>query len=376
MWAASAIADWWDEQQRTAKEELDRFVENNPHLFGVVVATAVAPAMDIGSGTIDTLRFGQGPAEGRANGSDNEDLRLIGLIGPLGRVAKIVHTSANAKLARLIVDPGNGTCYWVSGTQALRQSSVKAFAAVDDLAAALGKKIADFDGIALSSLVVSLRQIGARMGAIRSVTSLDDIGHMTPKGGAVTLFSVFGKRVERGVLRQVSRALYAYRDNDNQLRLLDPGGQPENLPQVFDSLEEVATKHALQVQWTIREAAVAENMFARFVDACRTPVFALAVYAVAGMNRLENETVAQAFEVHKVIMQQGKDALEQRDPPYHSVMYGDHLSRIAQKHYGDLRKWPVIYEANRDLIGIDPGAIQVGQRLMIPVLPRVNGIRG
>lgn len=374
MWAASAIADWWDEQQRTAKEELDRFVENNPHLFGVVVATAVAPAMDIGSGTIDTLRFGQGHAEGRVDGADKEDLRLIGLIGPLGRVAKIVHTAANAKLARLIVDSGDGTGCWVSGTQALRQSGVKAFAAVEDLAAALGKKIAAFDGIALSSLVVSLRQIGARMGAIRSVTSLEDIGHMTPNGGAVTLFSVFGKRMERGVLRQVSRALYAYRDNDDRLRILDPGHEAS--PQVFDSLEAIAIKHALQVPWTIREAAVTENMFARFIDSSGTPVFALAVYAVAGMNRLENETVAQAFEVHKVIMQQGKDALEQRDPPYHSVLYGDQLSRIAQKHYGDLRKWPVIYEANRDLIGIDPGAIQVGQRLVIPVLPRVNGIRG
>jgi hypothetical protein len=376
MWAASAIADWWDEQQRTAKEELDRFVENNPDLFGVVVATALAPAMDIGSGTIDTLRFGQGQSDGSSNGADNEDLRLIGLIGPLGRVAKIVHTRANAKLSRLIVDSGDGTCSWVSGTQALRQTGVKAFAAVDDLARALGKKIAGFDGIALSSLGVSLRQVGARMGAIRSVTSLVEIDHMTPNDGAVTLFSVFGKRVERGVLRQVSRALYAYRDNDGRLRILDPGSNAEESAEVFDSLEEVAEKYALQVSWTIREAAVTENMFARFIDFSRTPVFALAVYAVAGMNRLENETVAQAFEVHKVIMQQGKDALEQRDPPYHSVLYGDHLSRIAQKHYGDLRKWPVIYEANRDLIGIDPGAIQVGQRLMIPVLPRVNGIRG
>ena len=250
MWAASAIADWWDEQQRTAKEELDRFVENNPDLFGVVVATAVAPAMDIGSGTIDTLRFGQGQSDG--NGVDNEDLRLIGLIGPLGRVAKIVHTAANAKLARLIVDSGDGTCSWVSGTQALRQSGVKAFAAVDDLARALGKKIAEFDGIALSSLGVSLRQVGARMGAIRSVTSLVEIGHMTPNDGAVTLFSVFGKRVERGVLRQVSRALYAYRDNEGQLRILDPGGPAEELPEIFDSLEEVAARVAVVPMATTR----------------------------------------------------------------------------------------------------------------------------
>ena len=376
MWAASGIADWWDEQHRTAKEELDRFVENNPNLFGVVVATALAPAMDIGAGTFDTLRFGQRLAENGVEGTGKDDLRLMGLIGPLGRVAKIVHTGANAKLARLIVDPGDGMCGWVSGIQALRQTGAKAFAAVDDLAKALGKKIVDFDGIGLSGLVVSLKQVGARIGAIRSVNSLEDIGGMTPDGGAVTIFSVFGKRVERGLLRQIGRALYAYRDSGGRLRILDSGAQAGEMPQVFDSLEEIATKHALQVPWAIREAAATENMFAKFMDAISTPVFALAVYALAGMNRLENETVAQAFEVHKVVMNQGKEALVQRNPPYHAVLYGDQLSRIAQKHYGDLRKWPVIYEANRDLIGIDPGAIQVGQRLVIPVLPRVSGIRG
>jgi hypothetical protein len=39
------------------------------------------------------------------------------------------------------------------------------------------------------------------------------------------------------------------------------------------------------------------------------PVFALDVYALAGVNSLEHETVAQAFEVHKVVMRQGKNAL-------------------------------------------------------------------
>ena len=60
MWAVSDIADWWDEQHRQAKKELDHFVDNNPNLFGVVVATAVATAMEVGAGTVDTLRFGQG----------------------------------------------------------------------------------------------------------------------------------------------------------------------------------------------------------------------------------------------------------------------------------------------------------------------------
>ena len=84
MWAVSDIADWWDEQHRQAKKELDQFVDNNPNLFGVVVATAVATAMEVGAGTVDTLRFGEGMAEGGLKGFGKDALRLIGLMGPLG----------------------------------------------------------------------------------------------------------------------------------------------------------------------------------------------------------------------------------------------------------------------------------------------------
>lgn len=148
MWAASDIADWWDEQHRQAKTELDLFVDNNPNLFGVIVATSVATAMEVGAGTADMLRFGQGLAEGGVRGVGKDALRLIGLAGPLGRGAKLVQAAANARLARLIVDPGGGICGWLSGAQALRQTGTKAFVAVDDLAQALGKNLAELGGIA------------------------------------------------------------------------------------------------------------------------------------------------------------------------------------------------------------------------------------
>ena len=50
------------------------------------------------------------------------------------------------------------------------------------------------------------------------------------------------------------------------------------------------------------------------------------------------------------------------------VRPGDTLSSIARKYYGDAwaTSWQRIYEANRDLIGDDPGRINVGMRLEIP----------
>lgn len=54
----------------------------------------------------------------------------------------------------------------------------------------------------------------------------------------------------------------------------------------------------------------------------------------------------------------------------HTVAAGDSLSAIAQKYYGSAvkEKWMVIYEANKELIGDNPGMIKPGQELKIPEL--------
>lgn len=54
----------------------------------------------------------------------------------------------------------------------------------------------------------------------------------------------------------------------------------------------------------------------------------------------------------------------------HKVAAGDTLSGIALKYYGSAvrEKWMVIYEANREAIGDNPGLIRLGQVLNIPEL--------
>ncbi len=62
-----------------------------------------------------------------------------------------------------------------------------------------------------------------------------------------------------------------------------------------------------------------------------------------------------------------KPAPVMRDAPNsYRVKDGDTLSSIAGKYYGDETKWQIIYEANRDVIGNDPGALELGARLRIP----------
>ncbi|MGF1933519.1 MAG: LysM peptidoglycan-binding domain-containing protein [Nostoc sp. ChiQUE02] len=51
------------------------------------------------------------------------------------------------------------------------------------------------------------------------------------------------------------------------------------------------------------------------------------------------------------------------------VRQGDDLSKIAQRAYGDESIFTLIYEANKNVIGPNPGSLLAGQILYIPILP-------
>ena len=56
----------------------------------------------------------------------------------------------------------------------------------------------------------------------------------------------------------------------------------------------------------------------------------------------------------------------------HTVAGGETLSHLALKYYGSAvkEKWMIIYEANKAIIGDDPGRIRAGQVLKIPDLTK------
>jgi LysM repeat protein len=367
-WAASDIADWWDEQHKLSKKAVDQFVDDNPNLFGVVVGTAVVTSMELGAGMVDALRFGQGAAEGGVGGYVKDGLRLIGLMGPLGKVAKYVRIARGARLSRLILDPGGGLCGWVSAAMAFTRTGTKLqgsssiFTTVWDLANAVKQPVSALKvGFPFEALIKAMRLLGARIGPVQEISTLKELARLVRNDGSVVMVS----------LKNASGAghdIVAFRDFLGRLRFLDRGGKVATLPQVFASLDEIAAKY--RVSLTPQAAAVMDNVFVKVVDGIvelAMPVF----FTTQAINESQNETIAQSFEVHRKIFQDGRKALETPQARHHSVVAGDWLSKLARTYYGDMHKWPVIYVANKQTIGGNPDLIKPGQRLLIPELPKV-----
>lgn len=55
----------------------------------------------------------------------------------------------------------------------------------------------------------------------------------------------------------------------------------------------------------------------------------------------------------------------EEETEFYTVKSGDSLSKIAKAYYGDYMKYPLIFEANREVIK-DPDLIYPGQQLRIP----------
>lgn len=56
----------------------------------------------------------------------------------------------------------------------------------------------------------------------------------------------------------------------------------------------------------------------------------------------------------------------------HVVASGDTLASIARKYFGNTKHWERIYSENRSVIGADPAALKVGQKLRIPAKSTVT----
>lgn len=274
MATASDIADAWEKDRQKSEAWLEDYVERNPDLVGVLIATSVKTSMDLGAGFVDVLRLGKGASDG-GWGFAEDGLRIIGIVGPLGRGAKLVRSAFGARGARLIADPnpGAGICSWVNSTKALRQTGQKIYASVDEFArAALGPH-GQISGISLTNMVATLRSVGARVRSVQAVNSLPDVTRMLPRDGSVVLVSVHVMNQGR---RLGGHAVYAFYDALGRLRFSDRTG-------VYKSLSDVAQRYGA-TDLVPRAAAHMQNLFMKWVGPKGTATLAMAIDALIAPN--------------------------------------------------------------------------------------------
>jgi len=72
------------------------------------------------------------------------------------------------------------------------------------------------------------------------------------------------------------------------------------------------------------------------------------------------------FEEEQKKKEEAKEEKKATVKQVYVVKSGDSLSKIAKELMGDGKRWPEIYELNKELIGDDPNLIHPGQELKIP----------
>lgn len=242
MWFFDDLADWWDKQKHRTLEILDDWVTGSDSWFRIAVATATRTAMEIGGGFVDVLRFGDGIAQGNWRGIAQDGLRLLSLAGPLMKGARGISRF-------LVPNPRGGICAWVSATQALRQTGVKHFATIDDLARAAGKTPGSMTGVELETL---LRQVGANVARpAMTPTTIAEVLELAKKtrDGVVS----FGVRWHIPGIGTVGHRLYAFRDLLGRVFIVDRTGA------VVKSLKDLAGKYTNIDQGVIKTVFVIKN---------------------------------------------------------------------------------------------------------------------
>lgn len=116
------------------------------------------------------------------------------------------------------------------------------------------------------------------------------------------------------------------------------------------------SKRVKRARWEIHGQGFLDDRSSRdFVD------------RICNTDLLQQHHLVERFQVGRIVRLCNAD-LSQR----HKVRAGESLSKIAQEYYKDGSLWPIIYDANQAIIGMDPNKLTIGQELEIPNISRMT----
>lgn len=242
--ALSELADWWDKQKRDSEKILGEWVDENPQWWAVGIATAVQTSMDLGAGMVDVLRFGEGVAEGGWRGYGKDALRLLVLLGPLGRAGGMASRFLNTSMMRFAVTTKGvtGPCTFTAANNAMNIVSGPGrniFLTIREAAKALGRPIAQIAKAGsrykiaawIDDLIPFLRTQGAKIRTLSNINKLEDVAAAAKGENGVVVFAIKYTSQAGKVIRH---SVIAVRDALGRVRYGDYGGK------LVESLEVLA----------------------------------------------------------------------------------------------------------------------------------------
>lgn len=238
MVALSKYADWWDQQKAQTETILTEWVQDNPQWWAVGVATGVQSSMDLGAGFVDVLRFGEGMAEGGLKGFGKDALRVLAILGPLGKAGGMLSRVLNMQMIRLAVRVKgvNGPCTFQAVnniTSIVRGRSY--FITLKDMAAAVGRPLGSLVEAApgkmkLSSSVEKAIEFmisqGIKVSRMGQAKTVQDVTRLAKTEDGVVIFAIrCVVKTKTGPLKEINHSVIAVRDALGQVRFADYGGQ-------------------------------------------------------------------------------------------------------------------------------------------------------
>lgn len=265
MWYFTNIADWFDNNRKQTDVILDQWVDSSNYNEGVMILAATTKAFEtIGAGFVDILRLGDGVREGTLKGIGTDSLRVVAIF-PVGKVAGILKSAKGLARAKVLVDTGGPNCFWVASAKAFAQISHnyngKLFACVDDIAKALGMDMGNLWKIPSLEIGISyLQMLGAKVGAVKLVSTIKDVEKMVPFDGSVVMIAVNVMNKTRII---GGHAIYAFRNVLGQVRYMDR--TVGNISQkTYKSIKEIAPMYRASALIPYR-AAVIKNVFVKSI---------------------------------------------------------------------------------------------------------------
>jgi len=375
----SDCADWWEKHIKDFKDDLGDYVEKNPGYFSIVVATAGATVADLGDAfIIDTLRLGEGAAEGSLKGIVQDTFRVMAFIPP-GRVLKVAAGVGRAGRAIEVAEAfravEGGTCVPISIVQAIKTAGYKMAIGLPEVAKALGvdlKVIEEF-GTKERLIEPALEKLGLVFDKIANpvAKTFEEVAALSRRAQSPLMM-----RLETEVMKDGKLVMEGHRtlvaETKGGMRIIDREG-------VFKSLEELSKHYGYIFKidtaspfFIIKNALLDETLLARVNN---LGALACLVVRTSGAvldfnhSKMPAEFIKKDFANY--LKQRGKTPpLNQQEILISGgksmmVKPGDTLSGIAGREYKSEQLWPLIYDLNKEKIGSNPNRIQPGMNLLI-----------